>query len=344
MSKIYIRLNGRGNAWPTQIGLDHPYYEKNYVDNSNVSFSIIQAADKTFTKENIDWELLIDAGHGAVQHIITRENRIPEAILLTHAHHDHTFGIDWVVQSYFRQNDGKKYPVYATLPAWEFVIQSYPHLAGMVEFKELKAGQTITLDEADIQVTPFPVFHGESASGACLLVFEKNKKKAVISGDVLSPLIRKTDYQKIRFSKYFFVDSNNRFPYPKSNHWSLANGQENSKSSRFLTDWAKNVKLSHFIAPNLPVKFDETIHEYFDHFLEDQFHENKLYFTVFDFIDEFKPENVMMVHYSGAEDVKYYKEKQLMDFQLEHWANQEAKSIELSAKFFAPKVGDVFEL
>ena len=79
---IFIRTNGRGNAWPIQLGLDHPFYKKTYEDIANASFSVIKSNSDKITKSSIEWELLIDEGHGAIQHLITNENRIPEALTL----------------------------------------------------------------------------------------------------------------------------------------------------------------------------------------------------------------------------------------------------------------------
>jgi len=71
MSSIYIRVNGTGNAWPVLLGTEHPFYDQSqYRELSNASFSIIKASGLPFTKKNIEWEVLIDAGHGIVQYLL----------------------------------------------------------------------------------------------------------------------------------------------------------------------------------------------------------------------------------------------------------------------------------
>ena len=160
---IYIRTNGRGNAWPVPLGREHPFYDKNqFEDLANASFSIIKFAND----KSIEKELLIDAGHGAIQYLIQSANRIPEAIFLTHPHIDHTISIDWVVQSYWRQYK-KKYPIYASPLCWEQTLATFPQLAKLVNFKALYAGKARKVDElTGMEVVFYPVFHGESAAGA----------------------------------------------------------------------------------------------------------------------------------------------------------------------------------
>ena len=87
--------------------------------------------------------MLIDAGHGIVPFLLKHNNRIPEAIVLTHPHFDHILGIDWIIQSYYRFNHKKAYPVYATKPCWNTVLRTLPHLRELVIFFELKPGEAL---------------------------------------------------------------------------------------------------------------------------------------------------------------------------------------------------------
>lgn len=147
MSKIKVRINGRGNAWPILLGQHHSFYDRTiYEDLANASCSIIKSKNKHPKEKNIDWDLLIDAGHGTVQYLLKNCNRIPEAIFLTHPHIDHTLGLDWIVQSNFKLNK-KRYPVYATAPCWEKVKTIFPHLAETVDFKEIIPYQKMTIIE-----------------------------------------------------------------------------------------------------------------------------------------------------------------------------------------------------
>ncbi len=137
MNSLQIRFNGTGNAWPVLLGTDHPAYNrKNSSEMANTSISVLlKEAD------DLQFELLLDAGHGAIQSLLENENRIPDLLVLSHPHLDHTLSADWIIQSYVRTGKGLKYPVYATRPCYDFFIQSYPHLEDMVEFRELVFGK-----------------------------------------------------------------------------------------------------------------------------------------------------------------------------------------------------------
>ena len=109
MSKYYVRVNGVGNAWPVPLGMDHPFYDPKIPEQlANVSFSLIKTSGGNPDSDNIDWEVLIDAGHGIVQYLIRNGNRLPDAVILTHAHLDHTLSLDWIIQSYHRHHKKEK--------------------------------------------------------------------------------------------------------------------------------------------------------------------------------------------------------------------------------------------
>ena len=43
MNKYYLRINGRGNAWPIPLGQKHPFYSSgDEIDYANASFSIME--------------------------------------------------------------------------------------------------------------------------------------------------------------------------------------------------------------------------------------------------------------------------------------------------------------
>ncbi len=351
-NKYFIRTNGRGNAWPLFLGSDHPFYSAaNPDDLSNASFSFIMSDSEEFTSESVRWEVLVDAGNNTASYIIRHENRIPEAIVLTHPHMDHSLGVDWIAQSYYYKYDKKrKYPLYATGPCWEFVRQSYPHLDHIIDFKELKPGVTTTIDEVDdLQVTAFPVFHGESAFGASLLVFEVIENgvhsKAVFTGDMLCPLLRKKDYRFLKDANVIYIDCNNRFSYPKSNHGSIVTTMPgNTNESKYLAQWKKGVYLSHLIAPQLERSYDAAKHSYFDEFLSDNSDLSKIPFSIIDFIRITGIRQVKLVHYSGYEDNKIYNQKVLSGRELENFANEKASLYKLNSNFSVPETGDIFIL
>ena len=109
MTGVNVRVFGTGNAWPVLIGSEHRFYDRhNLNDIINAAFSIFE----TNRKKEIIWEILIDVGHGVPQYILNNYNRIPDAIVLTHAHLDHTAGLDWIVQSHYRVKKSHPFPVY----------------------------------------------------------------------------------------------------------------------------------------------------------------------------------------------------------------------------------------
>ncbi len=337
---LYIRTNGRGNAWPVPLGKKHPFYDKNnFEDIANASFSIIQSPDKS----TIEKELLIDAGHGAIQYLIRHGNRIPDAVFLTHPHIDHTLSIDWIVQSNWRQS-GKKFPVYASPLCWEQTLSNFPQIAHMVEFKPLLPAKSVQISEFDgIQVRFYPVFHGESAAGAGMLLFEYLNKKMLFTGDILLPLLRKTDFEYLQNCDVLYTDANNRYPYPNSNHWSILRPELiDEKPSKFLNDWLKSKgnKFNWLIRPNLPLKFNKTIHGYFNKFLEEAYSGNELSLSVFDFSKQINAKKVFLVHYSGGEDFKHYGKEIFNATELQNFVDTKAKQSGLNTKFVVPEVGN----
>jgi hypothetical protein len=350
--RYYIRTNGRANAWPIFLGSEHPFYSKDNPDNlSNASFSIIKSESDKFSTSSISWEVIVDAGNNTVSYLIRNGNRIPETIVLTHPHMDHSLGVDWIVQSYYYKYDRKRrYPLYATNLCWEFVKQSYPHLAQIVDLKELKPGIPTKIDEVDnLQVTPFPVFHGSTAIGASMLVFEfsdnQNRSRAIFTGDMLCPLLRDKDYMLIKESDVIYIDCNNRFSYPKSNHGSFVTKMPgNDYESSFLTEWKKEMYISFLIAPHLEKKYDASIHSYFDEFISDNPDLAKIPFSIIDFIKMTGIKEVKLVHYSGYEDKKFYNQDIVDDKTLAKFANENALSCNLTGRFSAPEVGDIYRL
>ncbi len=348
MHSIFINFYGAGNAWPVLIESEHPFYNrKKNNDLSNSSFSLIKSGNYKLNKKNISWEILIDAGHGVPQFILQNHNRIPDAIVLTHAHLDHTIGLDWIVQSYIRARSGKPYPVYATKLSSEYVKQSFPHLDGLIEWKEISFGKRIVINEIDqLSLIAFPVYHGQRARGACLLLFEIEEninKKVVCTGDILCPLLRKQDIEIIKEPDFLVADANNRFPFPQSNHWSILNYLPNNNENKFLTDWMNEISFASLISTNLEIE-DRNKTKYFN-ILHDEMEEKlDLILSIFDFIKIIKPKRVALTHYSGKEDEIYHKEKILSRIQLMKWIEIEAKKNMIASDFYLPKTGDRFVL
>lgn len=353
MENVFIRLNGRGNAWPVFVGSTHPFYSVNDPDDlGNVSYSIIGSKDTELNLQQIEWELLIDAGNNTASYIIRHENRIPEAIILTHPHLDHTVGIDWIAESYvYRHEFKKRYPLYATLPCWEFVKQSFPQLEKIIEFHELVPGIQCKIDEVeDMGVTAFPVYHGDSGYGSSLLLFDYQKNgdqivRAVITGDMLTPLLRDKDFREIAKAKVLYIDCNNRFSFPGSNHGSITTiDPKTGTKSAYLSKWIEELNFSKLAAPHLQQPFNNETHVYFNEFLKDNKDLKRIPYSIIEFLKLAEIPSTQLIHYSGFDDKKYYNEQVLNDKELVSWANQVIIKEGLNSDIVVPQTGDIFKL
>jgi hypothetical protein len=160
---------------------------------------------------------------------------------------------------------------------------------------------------------------------------------------MLSPLLRQKDYDILSHSEVVYIDCNNRFPYPKSNHQSIVNFNANSrKESDFIKDWIRTKDFSYFKAPHTIRHYNAKYHQYFIE-LASEF-SKKIPVCVFDFIQKTKIPNVMMVHYGGMEDKKFHQQEILSDEELVQWTNAEAAKIGIPSSFQMPALGEVFQL
>ena len=333
-----IHVHGRGNAWPVPLGQVHPFYDRcDYRDLANAAFSL-EISDS----DVLMGEVLVDAGHGTIQSLIAGANRIPHCICLTHGHMDHTLSVDWVVQSFWRQHQGeKKYPIYASKPVFRFLIQSYPHLEGLVDFIELYPGVPTKLKvEGDFFLTGYPVYHGPAAMGASMLLFEHNGKRILFTGDLFSPLLREEDYRKLHGVDTMVVDCNNRFPWPRTNHWSFAGHPDfPEERSEALKTFLNDNHPEHFTAPHLKEGSSRKTELYLDQVMQEWSMTDQP-FTILEFVKRLDPGRVFLVHYSGAEDQIYYSEPQLSEEQLIHWVKETAKALRVRSEFIIPRAGE----
>ena len=351
MSKYFIRVNGVGNAWPVPLGTTHPFYDHNDPGQlANASYSLIKSGVDEYAPDNIEWEILIDAGHGIIQYLIRHGNRFPDAIALTHSHLDHTLSLDWIIQSYFRHHKKeRKLPLYSSPGGLKFLSDSFPQLPPLTDYRILAPGESNTFEFApELTLTAFPVYHGEKATGPSMLLFEiragsEEAIRILFSGDLLCPLLRKADYRHLEGVDMAFLDANNRFPYTSSNHWSVCSEDpEGEGDSRFLKAYRSTLSCTHLIAPHLPVTRDPATHPYLDEFLA--YCDESIPFSVFDFCHRINPGRALLVHYSGMEDRNHHGQEILNPVQLENWANAEAERRGIRSEFRVPGPGDINEI
>ncbi len=338
--RYVLRVNGRGNAWPIPIAQVHPFYSlPGAPDYANASYSLLERDEKG----KVVRDLLVDAGHGIVPFLLRHGNRIPDAMLITHPHFDHTLGMDWIIQSYYRFRGKKRYPVYATRGCREQILATMPHLEELVAFTDLSYGEAVEVKEMGegITVTAFPVYHGPHARAAAMLLVEvaPARRRLLFTGDVLLPLLRERDLERLGGVDWLITDANNRFPYPKSNHWSVSRHPGDEK---FLEPWLEEMTPDKLMAPHNHQSYAN--YQYLLGFFED-FPDKKDYLlTVLDFAARIRPGHLLLAHYSGLEDEKYYGEKLLDTEGLRQWSQRTASSAVPGTTVRVPETGEILSL
>ncbi len=338
--RVELLVHGRGNAWPVFLGETHPFYDRNDPrDLSNASYSLV-----SWDGKDLRGDVLVDAGHGTIQSLITGTNRIPDAICLTHAHMDHTLAVDWVVQSFW-QKHRRPYPLYATGPVYDYMIQSYPQLAELVSHRELLFGVPVERGGAlPYRITAFPVYHGQSAFGASMLLFESGNRKILFTGDILTPLLRQEDYEKIKDIDLLVTDTNNRFPWPRTNHWSFAGGREDKpERGEVLRKFIEDMTWERVTAPHMLEGQGRANRAYFD-VLSKTWNPSEQPWTLLEFLRRVTPGQVVLVHYSGTTDLKYHGEEILTAGELAAWATETASGAGTATRFIVPAAGQVLEI
>lgn len=341
MMRVVIRVNGRGNAWPLELGASdgrHQAHRYSTFEYANTSLSILGYASKDDVEPQ--WEVLFDAGQGVAPFLIQNGNRLPDAVLISHPHYDHIAGLDWLGASHRRNRwDQAKLPIFATTPCWAEVAGRFPWLNADFVLTELVFRQKTNIAVAPgLSVTAFPVFHGPFAPGACLMLLEyaegDNQAKAILSGDLLTPLIEPHDYDLLRDAAVAYVDTNTRFPSPGTGHWSITGASDSDP----LKTWLGQQDIDRLLALQKGAQDFEALCKSFKSSVSSL---HQLCWSIDTFVMQAAPRSVALVHYSGYEDAKEHKEAILTDTELLDWVSSEASS---KTVWRVPRVADEFVL
>lgn len=326
MEKYSLNFIGTGNAWPVLVSDEHPFYDTGSVKELSNAAYTLEARENGQLKKRI----LLDAGFGVIPYLLQNENRLPEAVILTHAHLDHTVSLDWITHSFYKKhNKKKKLPLYSSVPAFKTVISSFPQLEDKIDFRPLFPGVIEKIEEMDkLSVTFYPVYHGNPAVGAGMIRLDiHGDKKILFTGDVLCPVLRKQDRESLKKIPVLITDSNNRFPYPGSNHWSFLPGfPGEEKRNSYLKDFLNKFGPSQVLSTHLHPFSDPRILKYFDQWLE-EYRNEKLILSIKDFCAEILPVKTYLVHYGGGEDERYYNAPRMSREQLQEWVKQEGEML-----------------
>ncbi len=344
--KVLIRVNGRGNAWPLELGtptnLRDAARRESQDEYANTSLSLIGLQEEP--PQTVSWEILFDVGQGVVPFLVRHNNRLPNAVILSHPHFDHIAGLDWLVASHRRHRTSEQaLPVYTSKPCWDAVMRTFGYLQSALTLGELRPGEYCQIAEApELWLKPFPVFHGDYAPGACLMLVEyrppaRPPVKAILTGDLLCPLLRQQDYESLRNPAVVYVDANTRFPWPPSGHWSIL------PRSAVFDDWREGLHPSYLITPHAR-SFEPVTHGFLDDFLHEQRHCHDLCWTIRDFVERVQPQKVQLVHYSGYEDQQYHGEAILTDEQLLAWVERTVDRGGQAGFWGVPQPGNIFTL
>ena len=169
---VFFRVNGRGNAWPLDLGGGndprderHETLRGRLEEYANTSVSVARRS----SKEDLQWEVLVDVGQGVIPLLVQKTNRLPDAVILTHPHYDHISGLDWLISNHKRyaQKERGPLPLYASAPCWRAFLDRFGYLQGSVAFKELLPGQPTAIQVApNLTVTAFPTLRSPTTARA----------------------------------------------------------------------------------------------------------------------------------------------------------------------------------
>lgn len=172
-----------------------------------------------------------------------------------------------------------------------------------------------------------------------MLLFEHGGRRILFTGDILAPLLRREDYLKLQGIDLLVVDANNRFPWPRTNHWSFAASPPDlMERSPILEEFAEKLDWSLVSLPQQQEGISAHNQAFLSQ-LEKEWDPAGLPLTIMEFMKRIQPGRVMLVHYSGAEDRKYSQEDLLSASALQNWASRTAQKYGIPGEIKVPENG-----
>lgn len=223
-TELLLRVNGVQAAFGIELGFDSERANEGRRTNpyrqANVSYSLLQRREGRPVRHT-----LIDVGNGVVPSLlefeVTHDVPVIHEVFITHPHYDHFAQIDWLSMALLRNerdDQPRPLPIYASEPCWETgPNRVFPYLAERSEFRPLKPGISIPLD--DMTITPLAVDHGPKAPGAMAFVVQHDSRRIFLSGDFLH--LPDEDNSLLYGADVCFLDANTWHPAEWTWHQSV---------------------------------------------------------------------------------------------------------------------------
>ena len=205
--------------------------------------------------ENDDMRLIVDISADFRQQALREHLHRLDAVLITHCHADHVFGLDDIRPFNFRQGP---IPVYGSETTWKYLRQVFSYI---FESKHIGGGlpqlipQTIDgeFEVCGLLVTPFDVIHGNGKVTG-FRFSDGNKDVAFVTDCNMIP---EESLHKMRGLDLLIIDALRYKPHPTHLHLeqSLAYIKDLKPGRALLTHIGHDIKFSD-ASPHLPYGVD----------------------------------------------------------------------------------------
>ena len=168
----------------------------------------------------------------------------------------------------------------------------------------------------------------------------------LFTGDILCPLLRKKDYGSLARADLLFIDCNNRFPYPQSNHISFTRNKPGDRHiSSYLAEWLAKTRIPNLINPHQHSSQSIAEKQYWEEFQSDWSAIREIPHSILDLVLLTQIPHVYLMHYFGLYDRDLYGQSLLSPGEMSAWAQKEAEHEGLKkVRFAVPEVGELIRL